>query len=116
MFNRGSELLGYIRWAVEPKRSGIELWENDDNYRTAHDHIILANNSEVKCEKQPQRIGAFDIRLIPPSPSSSSKTSLESTTWKSERTSKGKAVDKAEIKSLINATLFFPRPKQTNSP
>ena len=81
-FDKGNQLLEYIRRAMELRRSSAGSWEDHDVWRAVDDHIMVAKNSKVKLEKQHHRSRAIDIRSVSPSTSDTSdSSSSENTSW-----------------------------------
>ena len=74
-FDKGNQLLEYIRRAMELRRSSAGSWEDHDVWRAVDDHIMVAKNSKVKLEKLHHRSRAIDIRSESPSSSATSDTS-----------------------------------------
>ena len=82
-FDKGNQLLEYIRRAMELRRSSAGSWEDHDVWRAVDDHIMVAKNSKVKLEKQHHRSRAIDIRSVSQSTSDTSdSSSSESTSWR----------------------------------
>ena len=50
-FERGNQLLEYIRRAMELRRASTGSWEDHDVWRAVDDHIMVAKNSKVKLER-----------------------------------------------------------------
>ena len=75
-FERGNELLEYIRRAMELRRASTGSWEAHDVWRAVDDHIMVAKNSKVKLERSSMK-RAVAVMTTGDGSSSSSDSSSE---------------------------------------
>ena len=78
-FEKGNQLLEYIRRAMELRRSSAGSWEDHDVWRAVDDDIMAARNSKVKLERRDLHRTATNRKSCIDLLSSTSTSSLDST-------------------------------------
>ena len=117
-FEKGNELLEYIRRAMELRRSSAGSWEDHDVWRAVDDHIMVARNSKVRLERHNlHRTGSYKkpcIDLLNSSSTSSPDSSGESSE-EERRKRKRKRKRKRANKKREKRRKQDPTPRNTNA-